>query len=139
MDWQGGGEVDFKPNNRKGETIMKLERLNRIFDENCELTEEMSRIVEHDNERGREMRGTVDWFIQKHMAVNPVEALELESAINGLVVLTGSAYEALGVILGQRFDIIDPDALQEIDELSREIKEGGSLRFWAKNGTDCHS
>lgn len=117
---------------------MEIGKLNKIFDTNCELTDQMSKVVEKENEEGREMRTVVDDFIQGYVKLDPAGAIKLESAINGLVVLTGSAYLALGFVLGQSFSINDRGALAEVDELNRKIKEEGFLPFWTKNNNGCH-
>lgn len=113
---------------------MEFGKLNRIFDSDCELTDQMSKVVEQENEEGREMRAMVDRFIQGYAKLNPAGAIELESSINGLVVLTGSAYLALGFVLSQNFEIIDEEAMEKVNELNRKIKEGGFFPFWIKNG-----
>jgi hypothetical protein len=117
---------------------MKFGELNRIFDPDCGLTDRMSKLIEEDNEEGRNMRSLVNHFIETHLKVEPTEAIKLESAINGLLVLTGEAYIALGFILGQGCEITDEEALEEVNELNRKIKEGGFLPFWTKNNNGCH-
>ena len=112
---------------------MEFGKLNRIFDYNCELTDQMSKIIEGENEEGQEMRAIVDRFIQGYVKLDPTGAIKLESAINGLAVLNGSAYLALGFVLGQSFDITDSEAVEEVNELKRKIQEGGFIPFWIKN------
>ena len=59
-------------------------------------------------------------------------SLRVEEEINELVVKWADVALAAGYIIGQNFDITDPEALKEIEFLKKKLMDGGIIRYLAR-------
>lgn len=112
---------------------MKFERLYQIFNEDSQMTHALSMLLEGKDERKLESRKFLNSHISNLHKSNVDLSLKVEEEINNLNDAYCSIYLVAGYILGQAFNVSDPQAKKEIEFLKKELGKWDVIRYWPKD------
>jgi hypothetical protein len=104
---------------------MKFGRLNYLFDGDSDiLTDSICEILEgkEGDKEAKECREFIDQYIDKIGPSNFKGEDSLEGYVNALINSYSAIYFTAGYIVGQNFDVTDPEAVKEIEFLKKKLR-----------------
>jgi hypothetical protein len=94
---------------------MQFKKLFNIFDVDYELSEVLDRIADSKNESRK--------LLNNHIRGLGKNGLKVEEKINELLIDHASVSFVAGFVMGQQFNITDPEALKEMKFLEKKMAD----------------
>ncbi|MGD0915704.1 MAG: hypothetical protein ABSB22_04510 [Thermodesulfobacteriota bacterium] len=115
---------------------MEFGKLSLIFDRDCELTDFLSMLLEGDDDDRLECRRVLDSCIDRLKELNPELMLETDENIGALINEYSGIFFTAGYIVGQAFDVTDPEAQKEIEFLRKKLES--IIQIWPRKKAPDH-